>query len=372
MDLGTELGSAGSMPRNLFDKLEAEWRQSCDSGEMLDYALLHALPPAAEGSGSGQQVAAAGAEASAAGLSGSAAAGGGASIDNTGTAASGGVESAESACDPEAAHAAELQQLLAARQSLTHCRTAGPAADAGPARDVDEDSAFDTGQGRGSPEAAPSHAPAAVPEPGRASAQARAREHLSCSPALLQVQSQDTGLHSVASPAAVSTAAASAAELQQDVQEAQPAAPQRPAGAEQLGIVHREHQTQAGPAAPDAAAAVEAGPSMPAGHGALGEAVPSVRPSEHDEGPGIRSGPALESNLEQAVCPVAKNLARPQEPRNSGRSPAMGNGRRAKSPVNMTLPRAGGPRSAAGGRQSLNARRRAGEPSGTQPSHDGL
>ena len=371
MDLGTELGSAGSMPRNLFDKLEAEWRQSCDSGEMLDYALLHALPPAAEGSGSVQQAAAAGAEASAAGLSGSNAAEGGASIVNTGTAASGGVEPAESACDPEAAHAAEPQQLMAARQSLTDCRTAGPAAEAGPARDDDEDSASHTGQGRGSPEAAPSHAFAAVPESGQASAQACAGEHLSCSPALLQVQSQDTGLHSVVSPAAVSTGAASAAELQQKVQEAQPAL-QRRAGPNQPGSVHSEQQVRAGPTAADAATAAEAEPSVPARHAALGEAVPSVRPSEHDEGPGSKSGSALESNLELAVCPDDKNLARPQEPRNSGRSPAMGNGRRAKSPVNMTPPRAGGPRSAARGRQSLNARRRAGESSGTKPSHDGL
>lgn len=356
MDLGTELGSAGSMPRNLFDKLEAEWRQSCDSGEMLDYAVLHVLPPAAEGSDSGQHATAAGTDTSAAGLLASAAAEEGASIDNRGAAASSVAAPADSAPAGETAHVAEPQQPLVARQSLTDCRTAGPAADAGAARDA----------GKDSPEAAPSPVLVAGPESGSASAQPRARENPSCSPALLQVQNQDTGLHGGLGPAAESCGAASAAELQQKMQEEQPAAPQSPAGDRQHGDVHSEPQVQYGSPAADAAAA-EAEPNVPAGRASTQEAVLSVQPSEHAEGPDSKMSSAKDPSLEQAVCPDAKQLVRPQEPRNSGRSPAVGNGRRAKSPVNKTPSRAGGPGSVVGGRQSLNAWRRAGEPLGTQP-----
>ena len=360
MDLGTELGSAGSMPRNLFDKLEAEWRQSCDSGEMLDYALLHLLPPAAEGS-NGQQTANADPEASAAGQSGNAAAEEGVLIDN-GAAAAGSVAApAELRPAAEIAHAAELHQLANVRQSLTDCHKAGPAGDAGAARSAGKDSTPATVQGRSSPEAAPSHAPAAGPESGSASAQPRAGEKPSCSPALLQGQSQDTGLHGGLSPAAESSGALSAALLPQAAQEAQPAAPQSPAGAGEHGNVHTEHQVQSGPPAADAVAA-EAQPNAPAGRASTEKAVQS---SEHTEGPDSKSLSAFNSSLEQAACADAKQLVRPQEPRNNGRSPALGNGRRAKSPANKTPPRAGGPGSVAGGRQSLNGRRRAGEPLGT-------
>ena len=370
MDLGTELGSAGSMPRNLFDKLEAEWRQSCDSGEMLDYALLHALPPAAEGSSSGHHAAAAGAETSAAGLLGSAAAEGGQLIDNRGTAASSVAAPAELASAAMATHAAEQQQPVDVVQSLTDNRTAGPAADAGAAKDAGKDSAPAIGQARRSPEVAPSHAPAAGPESGSASAQARAGEHASCSPAsLLHAQSQVAGLHGGLSPAAVRRGAASTAQLQQEAQEAQPAAPQSLSGTGQDGDVHSEPQVQSGTGAADAAAAAaQAEPSVPAGHASTEEVVSPVQPPEHTEGPDSQSCSAVDPSLEQAACPDAKQLVRPQEPGNNGRSPAVGNARRAKSPANKTPPRVGGPGAAAGGRQSLNAKRRAGEPSGTQLS----
>ncbi len=365
MDLGTELGSAGSMPRNLFDKLEAEWRQSCDSGEMLDYALLHLLPPAAEGS-SGQQTAAGETNASAAAQSGNVAAQDAVSIDNKGAAAGSVAAAAELAPAAETAHAAEPQHPADARQSLTDCHKAGPAADAGTARGAGKDSAPATGQGRGSPEAAPSHVPAAGPESGSASAQPLARENPSCSPALLQAQNQDTGLHGGLGPAAESSGAASAAELQQKMQEAQLPAPQSPAGDRQHGDVHSKPQVQCGTAAANPAAAItEAEPSMPAGHAFAAKLVSSAEPADRTEGPDSKSCSALDPSLEQAACPDAKQLVRPQEPRNNGRSPALGNGRRAKSPADKTPPRAGGPGSVAGGRQSLNARRRAGELLGT-------
>ena len=362
MDLGTELGSAGSMPRNLFDKLEAEWRQSCDSGEMLDYALLHSLPPAAEGSSSGHHAAAAETSASAAGPPACAAAEDGALIDNRGATASSMAAPAELGPAAETAHAAEAHQPADVRQSVTDCCEAGPAAVAGQA-DAGENSAPATGQGRASPGAAPSHAPAADSESGIASAQPRAGNSPSCSPASLQAYSQDASLHGGLCPSAESSGAASTA--QQEAQPAQPAAPQTVAGAREHGDVHGEPQVQAGPAA--AAATGEAEPSVPAGHASVQEAVAPADAAEHAEGPDSKTCSAPDPSLEQATCPDAKQLVRPQEPRNSGRSPAVGHGRHAKSPVNKTPPRAGGLGSAAGGRQSLNARRRAGEPSGTQP-----